>query len=425
MSSHVPAEAPHLTEAERRSPVGIAIGAAVFAGLVLLVASLSRTPPESSPPITEPAFTLQREDAPTTTETDVARQEALALAIDSFDRITYTTASPPLDSIHRGNEAWYSIDAGLLYRSNDLISWIVTSDLWQLRALSLDSTSGETLALLETEQQLIVQRLDGEEPVSVTQLSGEAIMGALRYPDWAVVEVDADGYWLTTGNAGERVDRTPLATLPTGLAINDGFVLVSFADSANTTLLSRPTNTAADNADNAEAWCVTTTHAGVLTTTGDGIVHVVGETVVSTVDGALVLSMVDSTLLAPGTQSSATPLATGGGWSVTTGIGSGRPTVWTSQNANSFERIEVPRSNGQPVRVVWAYLNASEGLGVKVSDVALTNGLLRVGDPRTRHPRPQDLDRSVTVSHTPWKVALREGSVLCDADLLSQAGTNA
>lgn len=415
-SDNVPTQAPQLGTIRRRSPTVIAITVTAVAAIVLLAANWSSPSPEQVPSTGERSVAPASEEAVAMTELDPAQRDALDIAIDSFDRIAYTTGSPPLDAIHRSTDAWYSIDAGLLYRSNDLINWIVTSDLWELRALSLDSSSGEPLALLETGQQLFVQSVDQQERIAGTHLTGEAIMGAMRYPHWVVVEIDADGYWLTTGDASETIGRTQLAAPPMSLAINDGYVLLGFSDSVATRLLSLPT-TSAD--PNEAEWCLTTVPQGSLTTSGDGTVHFVGGTIVWIVDGALLLSMVDSTLLDPGTRSTTAPLATGDGWSVTTGVGSDRPTVWTTRNGTTFDRIEVPRSKGEPVRVVWAYLEASEGLGVKVSDVAMTNGLLRVGDPRTRHPRPQDLDRSVDVLRTTWKRSLREPPIQCGLDLVS------
>lgn len=347
-------------------------------------------------------------DSAGTEESNPALPTALSAQIDAYDRVTYAPASPELTSIVRSDDEWVTIDDfGLLAHSSDLLSWVVTIEWRRQRALALATTVDGPLALTTTGSELQVIRVSDRFVEQTHPITSKILLGALGTDGrWAVVLDEEDGRHLLTG-AGDGSTRTFSLgdKSPTSIAVTTSHIILTLDDEAGaTSLLFAPrsalTYKSPDEFGLLE--CDLAATGARLVTTGDSVVHLVeaSRAWIAWDEGDRFDLVVDTTLLTTSGEFTVRPIATGVGWSIANPESpAADPMVWITRDGSAYEPQQVPSGRGRPGHIIWAYVGASAGVGVRVSDTGVETGLLRIGDVRARHPRPHELSRTLRVEH--------------------------
>lgn len=398
----------------QRSPRGpILLMAAI---LLAAVVGLGRLSDDAAAPAPQPT---DGDEAPPEASAEPSSPPAisneLATLIDAYDRITYTSISPELSSIVRGGDEWLTIDDQRnIAHSPNLLSWVPIRELRGERGLALTTTARGPITLTTSNGSVHVIDVDEAVVTQTHPVAQEPLIGAIS-PDgfWAVVTVEASGSQLTTGGPdGTRQVLELGADVPASIAITSTHVALTVdRDDASTSLVvvSRSALTSKAPQPAEPIVCRIDSGAAELVTSGDARVHLVSgpRSWLASSDGARFDLAVDATGVAEASRVSVRPIATGVGWSILErGANPSDVTVWITRDGGVYEPQRIPSGRGIPGHVIWAYLGGSEGVGVRVSDTAAERGLLRIGDVRSRHPRPQELARNTRIELPPLSIEL-------------------
>ncbi|MBT8208103.1 MAG: hypothetical protein KJO18_07515 [Acidimicrobiia bacterium] len=348
------------------SRVGPAVIALVIASIWILFAAYRPDPPPIDPP---------REE----TMREPITEELAGIAIGP-ERVVVIDSPSELTSIVSEGANWLTVGDGRLMRSTDLLTWRSDGRVRSAVAVAADP-SGDGVHVLVAREGFTN---DGSSPLR---------RGAVDETGWAAIDDVGDrgpALLLNDGDSTRILDVGDVSRI-TALAVSGDLVLFT-TDTASNTTLNFVTRSFGD-----ALWCQFP-RAGhsELVTSGDGTVHLVERHrawVIEPGSNDLKLA-IDVTAIRPETDVSVWPLATGGGWSVLSSAAD-RSRLYVTDDGGRFEELAFPSETGVPIRAIWANLGVDEGAGIVFSTADSGNTTIRVGDPGTRHPYPEDIRRTL------------------------------
>jgi len=323
-------------------------------------------------------------------------------ALDDSDELAIPEVSEPastqvfsapalsLATIHRYGKPWFSIDPDQrLIMSRNLLDWSRVESAKDRTTLALDSSSDELVALVAQGSEVSLAQLqpDGtlvDAPVATSDvgLNVAAVRGE---------------HWVAAGTEGG------VPGIVTSAAVADDHAIVAASFGGPGTRATLLTTIPLDHRSESDGMrCHLMLLSGELLQTPDGVIHYTRSTetwVVSpdAAEIARVLSIDDLDQMNDGTSGarSIAPIPTGGGWSV---LGSvirsegDEQALWVTHDGSRLEQLDLPAAVEPPGHIQWAFVGASEGVGVRTGSLG-EQTVHRIVDARAWHPRPHNLAR--------------------------------